>query len=267
MKAINDKRERMRYPIRLALLIIFAFLGSRCQDEAKVWEKSTDQLVITEYVYSKPDLFSDFGEILKITGVENLLRVRGPFTLFLPTNDAMHAYYENMNVSSFTELDTETLKELVYNHVFQGEISTALIGQGALPNVNALGDYVASDFTDDGEIIINKVATIIKRDIHASNGYVHYVDHVVDIITKNVFDVLSNYTGYSIFQEGLVRSGIADTLKKIDFPYGNTTAKALFTLLAVPDTLFNREGINSIDDLINKYSNNGDITSKDNGFL
>jgi len=266
MKTTINLKESMRGIKRLALVILLGILVNSCQNEVQEWKKDSTDMVITEYVYSEPDLFTEFGEIIKATGVENLLRVRGKFTLFLPTDDAMRDYYASKNVSSWTEIDTAELVKLVYNHIFSGEINTANIGLGALPLKNGLGDYVASDFLNDRDILLNKSAVIIKRNIVVSNGYIHHIDHVIDIVTKNVFEVLSDNGGYTIFKEALVLTGLDDTLKVVTFPYGSVDAEAYFTLLAVPDTLYNREGINSVNDLIGKYSNSDDLRDKNNGF-
>lgn len=265
MKTTIKILKGIKIPGRSILIIILSLLALRCQDDVNEWKPKTSELVITDYVYSEPGLFSEFGGILEYTGLENLLRIRGPFTLLLPTNTAMQEYYVRMNVSSYEELDRKTLEDLVYNHTFQGEITAGSIGLGTLPYENGLGDFVASDLPGS-DILLNKKATIIKRDILTANGIVQHIDYVLEPITQSIFDVLSKYSGYSIFLSGLERAGLSDTLKILSFPYGNTTARTRFTLLAVPDTLYNREGIYSIDDLIAKYTTGGDLTDINNGF-
>ena len=265
MKITKIKQFRFRTASKYALIVIFAFLGIRCQDDVIEWEPSSDQMVITDYVYSETELFSEFGELLKLTGIENLLRVRGPFTLFLPVNSAMEAYYESKGVSSFSEIPTDELEDLVYNHILQGEVTAGSIGLGTLAYQNGLNDFIASDF-DGTDILLNKKAKIINRDIRAANGIVQHIDAVLEPVTDGVYDVLSTYDGYSIFLQGLERAGLLDTLNVISFPYGNTTARTRYTLLAVPDTLYNRMGIYSLNDLIGAYSDSEDLTDPNNGF-
>jgi uncharacterized surface protein with fasciclin (FAS1) repeats len=265
MEASKINTAVWKYTVRLGLVLVLVFLNIRCNDEVIEWKPKTSQLVITDYVYSEPELFSEFGEALRLTGIENLLRVRGPFTLLLPTNEAMEEYYTRMGVTSCSEIDAKMLEDMVYNHIFEGEITTGAIGLGTLPYENALGDFVASDFIGT-DILLNKIAIIVKRDIQAANGYVQHIDHVLEPITISVYEVLADYPGYSIFLAGLDRAGLADTLRVITFPYGNTSARARFTLLAVPDTLYNRMGIFTIDDLIALYSTGGDLTDMSNGF-
>ncbi len=242
--------------------LILVFTG--CEDTIDKWDAKSENQVITEYIASNPD-FTEFSGILEKTGIKNLLRVRGPFTLLLPTNTAMEDFYATKNVTSYSELDTSYLKDLVYNHLFSNEITTSGIGWGALPEKNALGDFITSEFSGK-EIILNKKAKIIKRDIVTSNGIVHQIDKVIDLVTDNVFDILAATPGYSIFLEGLVQTNIKDTLLTITFPYGDLSVRAYFTILAVPDTLYNRYGINTITDLINTYSTGGDLTDPENGF-
>jgi hypothetical protein len=79
--------------------------------------------------------------------------------------------------------------------------------------------------------------------------------------------VLASNPSYSLFTEGLVRSGLSDTLQVIVFPYGSKEARTKFTVLAVPDSMYNRVGIYSITDLINYYSpGDNNITNLENGF-
>jgi len=265
MNIMKIKKARFRTAIRFTLIVSLAFLSIRCQNDVIEWEPSSDQMVITDYVYSEPEMFSEFGEALQLTGIENLLRVRGPYTLLLPVNSAMEEYYSRRGVSSCSEIPVEELEDLVYNHILQGEVGTGGIGPGKLIYQNGLNDFVASDLPGS-DILLNKTATIIKRDITAANGVVHHLDYVLEPITEGVYDILSSYEGYSIFLQGLEKAGLVDTLNVISFPYGQITARTRYTLLAVPDTLFNRMGIHSVDDLINAYSDSEDLTDMNNGF-
>ena len=117
------KNKVFWFQTRILFIVIFSFLATRCQDDIKVWEPDSNDMVITDYVYSQPELFSEFGAVLKRTGIENILRVRGPFTLLLPTDEAMKEYYTRMGVSSHEELDTVLLADMVYNHIFNGQMS------------------------------------------------------------------------------------------------------------------------------------------------
>ena len=80
-------------------------------------------------------------------------------------------------------------------------------------------------------------------------------------------DLLEGNPDYSLFTEGIKITGISDTLEITEFDYNNKKARTYFTILAVPDTIFNRYGINSIDDMIEYFTDDKDnITDINNGF-
>ncbi len=250
---------------RISKLLFFAVILFGCNSEPQLWKVNSTQQVISEYVDSNPE-FSEFSKILESTGLNSLLAVRGPFTLFLPSDDQMKEYYNLKGVKSYSEFSAEFQKQLVLNHIIGSHIETGDIGLGAIRDPNAIGDYIVSEF-EGADIILNKYSKIIKRDIITSNGVIHHINKVLDPVTKSVYDVLNDNPSYSIFTEGLKRTGFKDTLMTITFPYGTKTARTRFTVMAIPDTTFNRYGINNIDELIAMYTDYPDsITYPSNGF-
>ena len=96
---------------------------------------------------------------------------------------------------------------------------------------------------------------------------IHAIDKVLNPIEDDVYTILQNTEGYSIFTDGLEMTGLMDTLKIIRFLYGSGYARTRFTILAVPDTLYQQNGINSVEDLINTYTDEPDsITQLQNDF-
>lgn len=244
MKSSAFYNQKKITPFLLGLILLLSY----CKSDIQYWEKPPEEMVISQFVENNPD-FSEFNNILEATGLKSCLSVRGPFTLFLPDNQAMFAYYKLKNVISFTDFSKSFQNELVNNHIITFEIPTYEIGLGALKKINAIGDYLVSEF-DGPDIIISKSSKIIKRDIRTSNGYIHVVDRVLDPVTKDIFSIISSNPSFKIFTEGLELTGIKDTLQLISFPYGKSVARTRFTILAVADTIFNRYGINNVGDLI-----------------
>jgi uncharacterized surface protein with fasciclin (FAS1) repeats len=240
-------------------IVLFAAIMFSCDNEPQRWIIKSTQQVISEYVETNPE-FSEFNKILGKTGLNNLLAVRGPFTLFLPSDAQLKAYYAEKGVGSYTDFDDEFLNQLVLNHVIGASIETGEIGLGAIREPNAIGDYVVTEF-QGADIILNKYSKIIKRNILASNGVIHHIDKVLDPVTKSVFEVLTGNPSFSLFTEGLVRAGLKDTLQTITFPYGNQIARTRFTILAVADSTFNRYGITNINQLVAYFTDQPDSTT------
>jgi len=233
----------------LILLLMTSLVFTFCTQEPQIWKLKSTQQVASDYIANNPEQYSEFEKLIETTGMGPLLSIRGPYTIFLPTNDAMFAYYKQKNVNSLADFSTESRKKLILNHIITNEINTSDIGLGALRDTNAIGDYLVTEF-QGSDIILNKYSKIIKRDIQTANGYIQVIDKVLDPITKDIYSVLSSDPSYKIFSEGLSLTGLKDTLQLISFPYGKSVARTRFTVLAVPDTVFQRYGINNVDDLI-----------------
>lgn len=259
--------KTMRFPsiILFAIAALSLFIAGCGEDPEYHSEKSKNQ-VITDYITTNSDKYSEFGKMLNNTELNRILSIRGPFTLLLPTNDAVKAYCAEKNVASVDELDIELQKNLVLNHLISAEIKSSEIGLGALLEKNALGDKVASEFRGI-DTYFNKQSKLIKRDIKAANGYIHIIDKVIDIVTEDAYQKLVSLGKFTLFTKGLEITGLKDTLQLIEFPFGNKQARTRYTIFAVPDSVFNANGIYSIDDLVNRYTNAPDrITEIENGF-
>ena len=239
----------MRAIVKIMFLLTTGLIFSFCKQEAQIWEKKSLEMPAGDYIASNPEQFSEFEKLMEETDMKAALNVRGPYTVFVPNNEAMFAYYKFKNVNSLSDLEDSFKQLLIRNHVVAFEIPTDEIGLGALSQTNANGDYLASEF-DGSDIIISKYSKIIKRNIRTANGYIHVVNKVLDPVTKDIYTVISADPSYKIFTEGLNRTGIKDTLQLISFPYGKTIARTRFTILAVADSIYNRYGIYNVNDLI-----------------
>lgn len=247
---------------KVFLLALFLFA---CSEDPILWDKKSKELVIAEYVTTNPE-YSEFAKLLDNTGLGSLLAVRGPFTLFLPSDSVLLAYYAEKGLGTTGYTDLEMQRKLVLNHLIVSRVASDDIGLGAIRDTNAIGDYIVTEF-DGSDIVLNKNSYISRRDVEAANGMIHLIDKVLDPVTKSVYDVLLDNPSYSIFAEGLKRTNLKDTLQLISFPYGKKVARTRFTILAVPDTTYNRYGITNIDELIATYTNAPDsITFMENGF-
>lgn len=269
---MTDKKQiNMKLYLSLPFIgksIIILFLSSfffSCV-EAPITPVDLEDLVIAKYVDSIDTKYSEFNNLLVNTRQNSLLSVRGPFTLFLPTNEAMYKYFEKKGITSIDELDMDEQMELAKNHIYRILISTKDIGDGAISGTNILGDKLTTKF-DGSDILINDYARISKRNIEVFNGIIQEVSEVIEPLSKSIYKTIKEMPDYSIFTKGLELTGLKDTLDIVSFDFGNKVAHTYFTLLAVSDSIFNRYGMNNIDDVIGKFTNAPDsITYVENGF-
>ena len=259
-----------RVLILFFILIVGAGINTSCDEvDPVLHDVSSQEQTIVQYILDEKnnDTYGLFGEIIVRAGLKNLLSVRGPYTLFLPDNNAVSAYLDTLGFSGIDEIDMERAKELVYNHLTDMAINSGEFGLGALIKVNALGDYLSSEFVNS-DIYINKTSLIIDRDIIAANGVIHAIDKVIRPVHENVIEVLDNLGTHTIFSEGLKRTGLSDTLGLIEFSYGNFTARTRYTIYSVPDEVLHEEGIFSVEDLVSHFTDEPNrITERDNDFF
>jgi uncharacterized surface protein with fasciclin (FAS1) repeats len=221
--------------------------------------------VASDYIESHPE-FSEFAKLIEVTGLKPLLGIRGPYTILLPNNDAMFSYYKGKGVNSLMDLDEISRRKLALNHLISNEINTDGMGLGALRDTNSIGDFMVTEF-QGSDIILNRQSKIIDRDVRLANGYAHVIDRVIEPVTKDIYTIVSEDPSFKIFTKGLEITGIKDTLQKLTFLYGSHPNRTRFTLLAVPDTIYQKKGINNVADLIKWTGANPDsITSMNNAF-
>ena len=256
--------SRITYVVVLLFTIIIVLPS--CKEEPQLWKVNSEQQVIGDFIADNPDEFSEFNKLVDLAGMKALLKIRGPYTVFLPTNEAMMDFYTLKGVSTVEDFSPEFQEELCRNHFVANFISTGDIGLGALNDINGLGDYLPSEF-DGSDIVIGKYSKIIKRDIYCSNGVIQVVDKVLDPVVDDIFTIVSSDPSYKIFSDGLRLTGLMDTLQIISFPYGSSEARTRYTILAVADTIYQRYGINSVEDLIDWSGANPDsVTYLNNPF-
>ncbi len=204
-------------------------------------------------------------EILKTTGFYNSMNLDGTYTCFVPDNEAVKTY---LNGKEIDDLDEGFLKTLVKYHTLNVKVPHTSFSDGALPDSTFSGDYLITEFGDGGvnNIIINKKAKVIERDIETSNGIIHVIDAVLDPVIETVFEKVKDNEQYSIFVEALTRSGWADFINQVYYTINENTLRLFVTLFLVPDDVYNANGITTVDDLIAKYSDTDNITDPEDGF-
>ena len=127
----------------LVLFLTSLIILPSCKEEPQLWKVDSEQQVIGDYIASNPDDFSEFNKLIELAGMKALLKIRGPYTVFLPTNEAMMDYYALKGVSGLEDFVPDFQEDLCRNHFLDNFIGTGDIGLGALSVTNGLGDYLA----------------------------------------------------------------------------------------------------------------------------
>lgn len=253
-------------------LVIIGFPG--CEEKIyKADFEDVEQRTIYDYVVANDSLYSSFLKILKAGGIDKTLSAYNPdrvgYTLFLPSNKAIQEFINNSSLfSSLDELiqDTDYVREFSRYHIVNLGIESNDFPFGALPEYTLSGDLLTVSFVigiDSSYYKINNQAPVIFPNLEMSNGFIHIIGSALNPITYTSFDWISLHDGFSIFKAAAELTGLDNVMKlNIKDPDNEMTA---FTLLLEADSVYQKSGVFSLEDLIQKISpGNSDYTSATN---
>lgn len=240
------------------IVMVMTFLG--CKKQSTVYT-TDDSLNITGYLESQPENFSEFREILQITGTAGYLNAWGAYTLFLPTNDAVSAYLKEVGKTSVKDVDVATLKDLVRFHLIEDTLYTNNFKDGKLRTLTMYGQYLTTGTQNtDGvtKVRINRQANLVQGNIVTGNGIIHVVDRMLIPAKLSLAKLIESKGEYSIFTQALKETGLYETLDML--PSANDDK--WFTVLAETDSSLNAAGYTTYQDLKSKLSQTSDPKSE-----
>lgn len=263
-----------RITARILLPISFVMVMFSC-DEKEIISNFEDQdkLTIYDYMAQNKDKYSSFLSILEAGKISRTLSAYNPngtgYTLFLPDNDAVSKFIEESDdYNSLGELlaDTNYVRILGRYHIVDMSIGTDDFPFGALPEYTLSGDLLTVSFVieeDTSYYKINNQAPVVFQDIELSNGYIHILNAALEPVVFTTYQWLAKDQGYSIFKSAIDATGL-QSLFDINIKDENEDARP-FTLFIEHDSIFNKTGISSFEDLANLISpGNTDYTGSSN---
>ncbi|MBP5338968.1 MAG: fasciclin domain-containing protein [Prevotella sp.] len=271
----------------IGLIGLMGLLGS-CNpepDESDLFTATGE--TACDFIKRKAEL-SSFDYILSRVRLDRNLSSYGEYTCFAPTNEAIAIYldslwndpeapvaHNSMTENSLQGLTDSLCNDIAKYHLASGVHNTIEMG-GSGSTVNTmLGRPVQTEGTSDsiGRVTLEKAAVIIEADSLVTNGIVHVLNRVIPRSTRLIVDEMERHQDYSIFVEALKMTGLADSLTKakknvtytisdikdVDANksdlYHPEECKVMYTIFAEPNEVLEKNGINSINDLI-AYANN-----------
>jgi uncharacterized surface protein with fasciclin (FAS1) repeats len=123
---------------------------------------------------------STLATALNQAGLDPTIATHGPFTLFAPDNVAFSKLPAGRLQELFRPSGKATLAGLLAYHLVRGSLLTSTMKSGELTTID--GSKLTVTVTD-GNIVLTDShgdkATIVRRDVGASNGVIQVVDTVL----------------------------------------------------------------------------------------
>ncbi|KAF2986533.1 hypothetical protein EK904_010304 [Melospiza melodia maxima] len=140
-------------------------------------------------ILASMEIFSRFETILEVSkfvsaqeaencGLPAILDGPGPFTVFVPSNDAVDKLRDGRLIYLFTE-GINKLQELVKHHIYTSA-AVAVEQLIMMPHIVTMANQILTiNISADGRILMDESGIPLKmRDIVASNGIIHTLDGI-----------------------------------------------------------------------------------------
>ena len=120
-----------------------------------------------------------FLDALGAAGIMDDFHGEGPFTLFIPTDEAFTAYLDEAGMSQEEVFAGAEMLQAILNYhiVNMMEDGDMVMGMSGESFTTASGE--ALEVTVDGDVVMVGDATIERYDLAASNGVIHVIDTVL----------------------------------------------------------------------------------------
>ena len=176
----------MNKPLLIIILIIIYFLFIHKNEKFTNLVKKTqvdcpfckgdgctDCLNLMDFIKEFPTIQHFYNALIE-TDVDDILKKKGPFTVFIPSQDA----WEKIPPSKRSALlkDKETLKNVIMYHIVPGRLMYAYIKDGT---VNSISEKPITIIKKDDTFLLNNKAKIMGKDILSNNGVIHMIDTVL----------------------------------------------------------------------------------------
>jgi uncharacterized surface protein with fasciclin (FAS1) repeats len=120
--------------------------------------------------------FSAFSRMMASSGANEVFDGEGPFTVFVPTNDAFGKIPDELMLELLNQAGQLSLKALLTYHIVRGKVMAANVAS-KLTRESMTGEEIS--FADKNGLKVNK-SSLQSRNIEASNGVVHALDTVLE---------------------------------------------------------------------------------------
>ena len=168
---------------------------------------------------------------LEKTKMSATLNTYGPFTFFIPDNNAFRKFFASKGKTKLDDFTDSALKTILVYHILPARLKSAEFIQGPQATPTGRGDFVTLDISKGFKYntIANGIAKVYETDIEYSNALVHKIDAVLNPPTLTIGEFLvQNKERYSIMIGGFERLKMMDTLTKLTDWRGDRIRLTLF---------------------------------------
>lgn len=217
---MENSMKRLKYIFVGVICALTGMATVSCSDEPddENFYTFTGEMM-SDYFRNRPE-YSDFAYIVDQAGMTDLLSAYGHYTCFLPSNKVVENYLNKKGLNSVKDLTREQCDTIARTHLVNNMYATIDMNDGTLNTANMNKRYIqithTVDKNDNSVVQLNRMSNIIfeLKDDSVENGIIHPIDVLLENSNSSISDVLKANDRIRIFYEGLVATGLRDTLIK-----------------------------------------------------
>lgn len=217
---MENSMKRLKYIFVGVVCALTGMATVSCSDEPddENFYTFTGEMM-SDYFRNRPE-YSDFAYIVDQAGMTDLLSAYGHYTCFLPSNKVVENYLNKKGLNSVKDLTREQCDTIARTHLVNNMYATIDMNDGTLNTANMNKRYIqithTVDKNDNSVVQLNRMSNIIfeLKDDSVENGIIQPIDVLLENSNSSISDVLKANDRIRIFYEGLVATGLRDTLIK-----------------------------------------------------
>ncbi len=226
---------KLRKKITLIFIVCGLAIITSCNNDDDATSNVIVPMTIADFVTNNAD-YSSLLAALKKTSLDKTLAEDGPFTVFAPNNSAFTTFLDG---AALEDVPTETLTQLLLNHVIGAKVTSNDLSTGYVKNLaqeSTTKANISMYINTSSGVVINGESTVLTADINTDNGVIHAIDKVISLPTVVTFATADGE--FSNLVAALTRDDQSDQNYVATLSTANGTSPAPFTVFAPTDKAF-----------------------------
>ena len=144
---------------------------------------STNENTVLSHLKNNPDFSTFYSAIFK-TGMADQLDGNGPFTFFVPDNQAFITFLNSNNWNTIDDVPLNTLTLVVKFHISDTHVMIGDLTNGVSVPImyNDKTVYINMDDPSNPFVVLGLTsAVVVESDITLSNGVIHHINGVLSL--------------------------------------------------------------------------------------
>lgn len=244
---ITPATHTLRKAVAICCFVILAIVAA-CKKDSFSYQEQLRQVLAFDMLQQDTSV-SISVQALEKTKMSATLNTYGPFTFFIPDNNAWQKFFATRGKTKLDDFPEEELKTILVYHILPTRLKSAEFIQGPQTTATGRGDFITLDISKGFKFntIANGIAKVYETDNEYANALVHKIDAVLNPPTLTIGEFLEqNKDLYSIMIGGLKRVGLMDTLTNLTDWRGQ---RIRLTLFAETDEVLKAAGIQDFNSM------------------